>query len=62
MRDCIKVLALLQQDFSSVMFPVPAEVLLNILLELGLDIEAAAMRLVLDAANQVEPLLKLLFV
>ena len=39
-----------------------SEVVINFPLELGVNIEAAAIGLVLDPTNKVEPLLELLFI
>ena len=62
MRNGIKVLALLEQHLTSILIPVPVEVKLNIPLQVRCYVEATTMRLVLDATDQIKPLLQLLLV
>mmetsp|Transcript_36605 Transcript_36605/g.44711 ORF Transcript_36605/g.44711 Transcript_36605/m.44711 type:complete len:375 (-) Transcript_36605:1047-2171(-) len=61
-RDRIEVLALLEQDFAAVVVPVVSEVVLDFFFQVRVDVKAAAMGLVLDAADQIEPLLQFLLV
>lgn len=58
----IEIIALLKKDLTPVLVPVPAEVALDLLLQVGGDIKAAPMWLVFDAADQVEPLLQFLLI
>lgn len=60
--DSIEVLTLLKEHLASILVPIPMKVLLNLLLELSRDVETAAMRLVLDTTDEIEPLLELLLV
>ena len=62
MRDSIEIFALLKKHLAAVVIPVVAEVILDILFQRRVYIEAATMRLVLYTANQVEPLLQLLLI
>mmetsp|Transcript_921 Transcript_921/g.1265 ORF Transcript_921/g.1265 Transcript_921/m.1265 type:complete len:375 (+) Transcript_921:304-1428(+) len=61
-RDRIEVLALLEQDFAAVVVPVVSEVVLDFFFQVRVDVKAATMGLVLDAADQIEPLLQFLLV
>jgi len=62
MWNSIEVLSLLQKDFTSVLIPIVSEMAFDFFLEVGVDVETATVWLVLDAADQVEPLLKFLLI
>ena len=62
MRDCIEVLFLLKKDLAPILLPVVPEVVIDFPLETWINVEAAAIGLVLDTTDKVEPLLELLFV
>ena len=62
MWNGIEVLFLLKEHLSAVLVPVVPEVVLDVSLEVRLDIEATAIWLVLDASDEVEPLLQFLLI
>ena len=60
MGDGIEVLFLLEEHLATIHLPVVPKVALNLLLEVQIDVLARAVWLVLDSADQVEPLLEFL--
>lgn len=61
-RNRVKILLFLKQNLTAVLFPVVPKMALKLPLKLGLDIKTTTVRLVLDPANQIKPLLQLLVV